>query len=148
MFQESSIPKICGINGLPDSYTLPYMPKTNSYSEGLVKQMKRALRTHDDRHLWVDRLPLVTLRLRAGLHTTARVSPAQAAFALNIRLPGQFFNYSGDVQTESPRVQEMLDFFRTVNPIRPRWQRRSWFSDPRLINCTHVYYMRQQRLTP
>ena len=50
------------------------------------------------------------------------------------------FNYSRDVQTESPRVQEMQDFFRTVNPVRPRRQRRSWFSDPRLINCTHVYY--------
>ena len=63
-------------------YSLPYMPRTNSYSEGLVKQIKRALGTHDERHSWVDILPLVTLSLSAILHTTARASPAQAAFTL------------------------------------------------------------------
>ena len=86
-------------------YILPHMARTNSYSEGLVKQLKRALCTHDSQHSWVDKLPLVALSLRASLHTTAKVSPTQAAFTLNIRLPGHFFNYSRDIQTSSPRIQ-------------------------------------------
>ena len=91
-------------------YILPHMARTNSYSEGLVKQLKRALCTHDDQHSWVDKLPLVALSLKTSLHTTAKIAATQAAFTFNIRLPGHFFNYSKDIQTNSPRVQDMQDF--------------------------------------
>ena len=72
------------------------------------------------------------------MHTTAKIAPTQAAFALNVRLPGQFFNFSRDIRTVSPRVQEMHEFFRRVNPMMPRRRARDWFIDRRLINCTHI----------
>ena len=99
-FRIGTYKKFTELMGFRTSFLFPYMARTNSYSEGLVKQIKRALRTHDHQHSWVDKLPLVALNLRAGLQTMAKISPAQVAFALGYQR--QFFKYDGNMETNNP----------------------------------------------
>ena len=109
-FQSEAYQNFVAVMGFQAMFTLPYTAQTNSYSEGLVKQLKKALRAcHLPRKL-LGKLPLASLSLYASLHMTVKVPPAQAVFALNFCLLGQFFDVYALVTTGNRRIRHSRFF--------------------------------------
>lgn len=131
---------LCKYLGAKLIHTCAYHPSANGMCERFNKQIKTALKAHNDNN-WVANLPWVLLGIRSSLKEDLGCSAVQLTLGSSVRLPGQFFeNFSCD--DFSPfsyfnRLNNYISSFRAISP-RPAAGIHSYI-DPALWQSEFVF---------
>lgn len=70
--------------------TTAYHPAANGLIERFHRQLKSALKAHEDPRHWSEQLPMTLLGIRTTVKEDLSCSPAELVFGTTLRLPGQF----------------------------------------------------------
>ena len=70
--------------------TTSYHPSANGMVERFHRQLKSALKAHEDPQHWSEHMPLTLLGVRTTVKEDLAWSPAELVFGTTLRLPGQF----------------------------------------------------------
>ena len=119
--------------------TTAYHPASNGLVERFHRQLKAALRAHENPD-WYETLPLVLLGIRTCLKADIQCTAAELVFGTTLRLPGEFFtprsSASVGVQTY---VERLSTYMRALPPAKTRIQHRQVLIPSELSTCTHVF---------
>lgn len=112
-----ALSKLTGTNHL---HTTAYHPAANGMVERLHRQLKTAIRCHEDDQ-WTRVLPTVLLGIRAAWKEDLNATAAELVYGEPLRLPGQFL--APRIQTTSNTasfVQELRDQMQQLSPVEPK----------------------------
>ncbi|XP_076762719.1 uncharacterized protein LOC143430372 [Xylocopa sonorina] len=120
--------------------TTAYHPAANGLVERLHRQLKAAIRCHNDER-WTDSLPIVLLGIRSAYRDDLEASTAELVYGQNLRLPGEFFSNTKSDNREPPdTIKELRAHFREVRPIPgTRHGERKIFIHKDLETSSHVF---------
>ncbi|KAJ0172483.1 hypothetical protein K1T71_011622 [Dendrolimus kikuchii] len=128
--------------GVYKIHTTPYHPQSNGVVERWHRSLKAALmaRLHNST-TWVDELPTVLFGLRAALRTDSGVSAAELTFGKTLRLPGEFYDTSKDVDSSNPysMVEKIRETINNYRPMRDNLSSRKIFIHLDLQDCDFVF---------
>ena len=142
--------------GIRRIQTTAYHPAANGMVERFHRQLKAALRSQPQPHLWSENLALVLLGIRSSLKPDLGASAAELVYGSPLRLPGEFFE-STDTDTipdPSSLLSRLQQFARSLRPVAPRPPptTRVFHVPTALADCSHVYVrvdgVRQPLSTP
>ncbi|CAH8528937.1 unnamed protein product [Schistosoma haematobium] len=119
--------------------TTAYHPASNGLVERFHRQLKSALRAHENDD-WYETLPLVLLGIRTSLKADIQCSAAELVYDTTLRLPGEFFTpRSRPNFAKSDYVHRLSAFMRTLPPVSTRIQHRQVALPRELSTCSHVF---------
>lgn len=119
--------------------TTAYHPAANGLVERLHRQLKAALRCHDNVH-WTESLPAVLLGIRTAWREDLKATAAELIYGEPIRLPGEFF-VSSDTEIDSSEFVKSLRMqIKLLRPADPpnHDSKRHIFIFKDLANASHV----------
>ncbi|KAI8434016.1 hypothetical protein MSG28_012167 [Choristoneura fumiferana] len=133
----SSLSRLCGFQHI---HTTAYHPSSNGLVERLHRQLKAALKCHNNVS-WSDDLPVVMMGLRAVYKEDIDATPAEMIFGQNIRLPGEFISpQPSTVPSEITFVSSLRSAFHRLAPIPTSSHAKpSIFMHKDLRTATHVF---------
>lgn len=110
--------------------------------ERLHRQIKAALKTHDNPNNWAESLPLVLLGIRTAIKQDLYCTTAELVYGTTLHLPGQFFSNSQTVGTPDPteyvtRLKSSMTQLKAT-PTRIS-NRHNIYVSKELSTCTHVF---------
>lgn len=115
-FLSNLFQSLCRLTGTKAIKTTAYHPKANGLVERCHRQLKTAIRCHQN-NTWTDILPTVLMGIRASWKEDLQATAAEMVYGESIRLPGEFL---GTATCESPDpnrfVQELRKHFRQLRP--------------------------------
>ncbi len=97
--------------------------------------------SHADHERWVYNLPIVLLGIRTSFKPDVNACAAELVYGSTLSLPGEFLEQKtlpapGDVNDLLHRLRQ---FVRSKQSQPPRVSNASFFLDPRLKTCSHVF---------
>ena len=111
--------------------------------ERFHRQLKAALRSQPQPHLWSENLALVLLGIRSSLKPDLGASVAELVYGTPLRLPGELFvsSSSDDIPDPSSYLSRLQQFARSLRPAvpRPPPSSRVFHVPSALTDCSHVY---------
>lgn len=131
----NSLMKIIGTNRIR---TTAFHPQANGMIERFHRQLKTALRAHENER-WTETLPLVLLGLRSAIKDDINCSPAEMVYGTQLRLPCDFFTSEfNDVPLN------FVDHLKTaMSHLKPtpasNHSAQNVFIHPQLAKSTHAF---------
>ena len=89
-FESRLFTELTKLLGTTRVRTTSYHPAANGMVERFHRQLKSALKAHEDPQHWSEHLPLTLLGVRTTVKEDLACSPAELVFGTTLRLPGQF----------------------------------------------------------
>lgn len=121
--------------GCETLHTTAYNPAANGTVERFHRQLKSALR---ECSLWLDRLPIVLLGLRASIKSDLQCSSAELVFGSPLRLPGEMITRATSIPP-AQLAEQLSSHFASVRPVPSRTTSCRPFSLPELSTSQHVF---------
>lgn len=140
-FESELFRKLSETLGIDHFKTSPYHPQANGQIERIHRQLKSALLCHD-RTRWTEALPLVLLGMRSTLKEDLGATVAELTYGTNLRLPGEYFDSSTNVNIATPEfVTNLKTIMSSIKPVETSDHNptRKTFVHPGLLSCTHVF---------
>ncbi|VDP03371.1 unnamed protein product, partial [Schistosoma curassoni] len=132
-FESALFSSLTRLLGTKRIRTTAYHPASNGLVERFHRQLKSALRAHENDN-WYETLSLVLLGIRTSLKADIQ------CFAAELRLPGEFFTpRSRPNFGKSDYVHRLSAFMRTLPPVSTRIQHRQVALERELSTCSHVF---------
>jgi cleavage and polyadenylation specificity factor subunit 1 len=118
--------------------TTAYHPQSNGLIENFHRTLKTAITTCPDSFHWTKYLPFILLILRSSISTDANVSPAEALYGQELRLPGDIFtpNLPRDASEISQRIAHATSVLSNLPHHDPN---RKSFIPSALHTCSHAF---------
>ena len=137
----TSLTRLLGCNRIR---TTSYHPQANGLVERFHRQLKAALKAHDDSTRWCEYLPIVLLGIRSTTKQDLGHSPAELVFGTTLQLPGQFVSPSctKDPPDPSSYADRLAQHMTQLSPATTRTSPRSAYVPKDLQTCTHVFVRR------
>jgi len=127
--------------GTTHIHTTPYHPAANGMVERLHRQLKAAIRCHQQR--WTEALPLVLMGIRSSWKEDLGATAAEMVYGQPLRLPGQFLTAqptSASSSSAAPFVQHLRAAFEDLRPSSVvRHGERKVFVFKDLSTASHVF---------
>lgn len=121
--------------------TTAYHPEANGLVERFHRQLKTAIKAHNDPAHWSDALPFVLLGIRTALKEDIGCSAAELVFGTPLRLPSDLVNV--DDPQSVPDLTLYVDRLRTqmsqMTPMGTRQHVRRPQLPKDFEHCTHVW---------
>lgn len=126
-----------------------YHPAANGMVERFHRQLKAALKCHEDAR-WTDNLPWVMLGIRSAWKEDIKATPAELVYGTTLRLPGEYLSPpTMTTISNSEYVDHLRRRLQTLRPVRPtRHGQRNVFIFKELDNCSHVFVRHDAVRTP
>ncbi|KAH9586005.1 hypothetical protein MS3_00007070 [Schistosoma haematobium] len=138
-FESALFSSLTRLLGTERIRTTAYHPASNGLVERFHRQLKSALRAHENDD-WYETLPLVLLGIRTSLKADIQCSAAELVYGTTLRLPGEFFTpRSRPNFAKSDYVHRLSAFMRTLPPVSTRIQHRQVALPRELSTCSHVF---------
>ncbi len=139
-FTSALFAQVAAMLGSQQLKTTAYNPRANGAVERVHRRLKDALRCRGAGANWTRILPAVLLGLRSAARDDTAVSCAEMTFGKALRLPGEIFSNSEEVQNTYEYVNELRNCFRKVRPAPFRQKKgERIFVHPDLATCRRVY---------
>ncbi|CAH8648714.1 unnamed protein product [Schistosoma haematobium] len=138
-FESALFSSLTRLLGTERIRTTAYHPASNGLVERFHRQLKSALRAHENDD-WHETLPLVLLGIQTSLKADIQCSAAELVYGTTLRLPGEFFtSRSRPDFGKSDYVHRLSAFMRTLSPVSTRIQHRQVALPRGLSTCSHVF---------
>ena len=134
---------LCGIKRIR---TTAYHPQSNGKIENIHRTLKTAVTSYLRSQDWCAQLPLILLALRSSIHCDTDISPAEALFGQELRLPGDFFA-PNPPQHRHELLERISSAIAMFQNIPHHDQNRAVYVPADLATCTHVF-VRDDRCRP
>jgi len=136
LFRQLSI-----LTGSKHLHTTAYHPQANGLVERFHRQLKAAIRCHDNNR-WTESLPTILLGIRAAWREDLGTTAAELVYGETLRLPGQFLNDQPTGLEDNPAhlitaLRQQFDRLRPVKGTNHDAKRPFIFKD--LATATHVF---------
>ena len=118
--------------------TNAYNPKANGMIERVHRQLKAALRSHEQLD-WVAALPIVLLGMHSAVKENSGYAPSEMVYGEGLPLPGDLFDAQQTPINEHEFVTNMRQFANSLVATSPRSSEAGIFIPQELESCTHVY---------
>lgn len=128
------------IFGISRSRTTAYHPSSNGMVERFHRQLKSAIMCHNKSN-WANTLPIVLLGIRTALREDLRASTAELLYGTSLRLPGEFFTPTNNVdEATTDFVQKLKTYTSKLKPQQPSHHcKRPTFIHKDLRDSDHVF---------
>jgi transposase InsO family protein len=129
--------------------TTAYHPSANGMVERFHRQLKAALKCHEEGR-WTDNLPWVMLGIRSAWKEDIKATPAELVYGTTIRLPGEYLSPpTTTTDSTSEYVDDLRRRLQILRPVRPtRHGQRNVFVFKDLETCSHVFVRHDAVKTP
>ena len=150
-FESSLFTQLNQLLGIHRQRTTAYRPQANGMVERLHRQLKAALKSYPQPHLWLDALPMALLDIRTALKDDLHCTAAELVYGATLRLPGEFFVQTNpDASLEDPtsyvtRLKSTMQQLQAP-PVRSSSQ-HTVFVHKDLSNSTHVFLRHDAKRT-
>ena len=151
-FESSLFTQLNQLLGIHRQCTTAYHPQANGMVERLHRQLKAALKSYPQPHLWLDALPMVLLGIRTALKDDLHCTAAELVYGATLRLSGEFFIQTNpDASLEDPtsyvtRLKSTMQQLQAP-PVRSSSQ-HTVFVHKDLSNSSHVFLRHDAKRTP
>lgn len=137
-FESQLFKELTRLTGTKHLTTTAYHPAANGMVERFHRQLKGAIKCHENDH-WVEVLPTVLLGIRSAFKEDLKATSAELTYGVNLRLPGEFF-VPAQVRDTSDFVTQLRQRIRDVRPTpASRHGGRSTFVFKDLATCKYVF---------
>lgn len=114
-FESRLFSELSNMLGITHLRTSPYHPEANGMVERLHRQLKCAIKCHENIN-WADTLPIILLGVRTAIKDDLKATAAEMVFGSTIRLPGEFFSTEKQKDANSEFVNKLRENIRNVKP--------------------------------
>lgn len=90
-FESTLFTQLRQLLGIHRQRTTAY-PAANGMVERFHRQLKTALKSYPQPHLWLDALPLILLGVRTALKQDLKCTTAEMVYGTTLQLPGKLHN--------------------------------------------------------
>jgi transposase InsO family protein len=141
-FESHLFRNLCILTGTSHLRTTAYHPEANGMVERLHRQLKAAIKCHQDIQ-WTQVLPTVLLGIRAAWKEDLQATPAEMVYGETIRLPGEFLgprSTTRDDYDATNFVKQLRDNFNDLQPVpgsHHTYKNVFVFKD--LLTASHVF---------
>ena len=137
-FESRLFTELTKLLGTTRIRTTAYHPAANGMIERFHRQLKAALKAHEDPSHWSERLPLTMLGIRSTVKEDLSCSPAELVFGTTLRLPGQFVTAERCEVDPSDYVSRLRNHMATCKLTPARAVQRKTQVPKELSTCSHV----------
>ena len=137
-FESRLFQQLMALLGTHRWRTSAYNPKANGMIERVHRQMKAALRSHEQSD-WVAALPIVLLGMHTAIKEDSGYAPCEILFGEGLPLPGDVFEAHQSPTNEHEFVTSLRQFAQSLVVAPPRTAESTIFVPQELETCTHVY---------
>lgn len=129
--------------------TTAYHPAANGMVERLHRQLKAALKCHEEDR-WTDNLPWVMLGIRSAWKEDIKATSAELVYGTTLRLPGEYLSPpTSTPDSTSEYVSRLRQRLQMLRPTRPtRHGQKDVFVFKDLATCSHVFVRHDAVRTP
>lgn len=111
--------------------------------ERLHRQLKTAIMCHNNPQ-WSEILPLVLLGIRSAWKDDLKTSAAELVYGEPLRLPGEFFNPSTNLDMDvTDFASRLRRHMANLSPVPASWHTRKTFYVPKDLLSSEYVYLRQ-----
>lgn len=114
-FESSLFSELTKLIGVSHFRTTAYHPAANGLVERFHRQLKAAIRCHEDDN-WVKTLPLVLLGIRNAVKEDIGATAAEMVYGTSLRLPGELLVQQSEPQDTSTFVTQFRKEMRLLKP--------------------------------
>jgi len=143
-FESELFRHLCKALGTKRIRTCAYHAQSDGLIENVHRTLKTALTACPGPKRWSENLPLILLMLRTSVNCEAKVSPAEAVYGQELRLPGDIF--APNPATSSSISERIIQATEALRSVTHHTTRRSHVPH-RLENCSRVF-LEISRITP
>ncbi len=137
-FRSELFQEFCRLLGIDAIQTTAYNPKANGIIERWHRVLKAGLMSCGGD--WLQELPTVLMGLRAVPKGKSFVSAAEMTFGQAIRLPGEFYSPSQEMQNKSLFVKQLRNSISELRPVPFNHNSKNKiFVHPDLNSCEYVF---------
>ena len=115
-FESKLFEELSQIMGMKHLRTTAYHPATNGMVERLHRQLKSAIKCHENEG-WAEVLPIVLLGIRAAIKEDLRTTPAELLYGTTPRLPGEFFQSDNTKENNSEFAKVLRRKMSRLKPV-------------------------------
>lgn len=138
-FESHLFKALSKLLGFDKLRTTSYHPAGNGIVERWHRSLKAALMCHSPQK-WTEVLPIVLLGLRTAVKEDLGYSPVEIVYGSSLRLPGDFFEPSDNVNTTQALLQNIHKIMDQLRPVQMKYHRSfKIFVHKDLDNCSHVF---------
>ncbi|XP_015118379.1 uncharacterized protein K02A2.6-like [Diachasma alloeum] len=118
-FESHLFKHLNSLAGTTHLRTTAYHPAANGMVERFHRQLKAAIKCHDNSR-WTQVLPTVLLSIRAAWKEDLQASAAELAYGEPLRLPGDFLAPTGVSHQDDPAdyVKDLRQHFADLRPAK------------------------------
>lgn len=140
-FESNLFKNLCRLTGSTHLRTTAYHPQANGMVERLHRQLKAAIKCHDNAR-WTETLPTVLLGIRAASREDIEASAAEMVYGEPLRLPGEFLSASkhpepSDAADYMKQLRSSFENLRPANTVSHGERKPFVFKD--LATAGHVF---------
>ncbi|CAG4959956.1 unnamed protein product [Parnassius apollo] len=147
-FDSKLFQAVATLIGARLSTTTSYHPQSNGMVERLHRQLKTAIRCHNNPQ-WTEILPLVLLGIRSAWKEDLKTSAAELVYGEPLRLPGEFFvpspDFTADIKDFASRLRRHM---ANLTPRPATWHGTKTFYIPKDLQTAEYVFLRQGPATP
>lgn len=137
-FRSELFRELCALLGIDAIQTTAYNPKANGIIERWHRVLKAGLMSRGGD--WLQELTTVLMGLRAVPKGKSFVSAAEMTFGQAIRLPGEFYSPSQEIQNKSLFVKQLRYSIGKIRPVPFNHNSKNKiFVHPDLNSCEQVF---------
>lgn len=138
-FESQIFRELNKLLGIKHLRTTPYHPQANGLIERWHRTLKAAIKCR--RKLdWINSLPIILLGLRATFKDDIGASPAEMVYGCTLRLPGEFFSSSTDLNIQSDYVKQLCKTMSELKPtVTAHHNKENVFIQKSLQTSSHVF---------
>ncbi|CAK1589812.1 unnamed protein product [Parnassius mnemosyne] len=147
-FESKLFQAVSSLIGAKVTTTTSYHPQSNGMVERLHRQIKTAIRCHNNPQ-WTEILPLVLLGIRSAWKEDLKTSTAELVYGEPLRLPGEFFvpspDFTADIKDFASRLRRHM---ANLTPRPATWHGTKTFYIPKDLQTAEYVFLRQGPATP
>lgn len=138
-FESQIFRELNKLLGIKHLRTTPYHPQANGLIERWHRTLKASIKCR--RKLdWINSIPIILLGMRATFKEDIGASPAEMVYGCTLRLPGEFFSASTDLNIQSDYVKQLCKTMSELKPtVTAHHNKENVFIQKSLQTSSHVF---------